>query len=127
MLKRRKQPVRLMGESDMANAQTHDPTRQKPLRLWPGVIIVILQWLIWLGVPNVVSDMMAGVIGAFGNIFGGLAIIVWWAFFSRAPRLERWGAVVLMVAAVFATSRILHESVATGGMGYSSSFTPSRS
>ena len=29
----------------MANGQTDEPTRQKPLRLWPGVVIVVLQWL----------------------------------------------------------------------------------
>ena len=32
----------------MANAQAVEPTRQKPLRLWPGVI-VMLQWLAWFG------------------------------------------------------------------------------
>ena len=48
---------------------------------------------------------------------GGLAIVVWWAFFSRAPWFERWGAVVLMIVALAATSRILHESIATGMMG----------
>ena len=36
MLKRRKQ----VGESDMANAQANEPTRQMSLRLWPGVAIV---------------------------------------------------------------------------------------
>ncbi len=55
--------------------------------------------------------------GAIGGVFGGLAIGVWWAFFSRAPRSERWGAVVLMIVALVATSRILHESIATAAMG----------
>ena len=99
----------------MANAQVDEPTRQKPLRLWPGVVAVVLQWLARFGVPIVVPGAM--VFGVFGGLFGGLAIVVWWAFFSRAPRSERWGAVVLMIAALVATSRILHESVATAGMG----------
>jgi hypothetical protein len=30
---------------------------------------------------------------------------------------ERWGAVVLMIVALFATSRIIHVSIATGMMG----------
>ncbi|MFC1650155.1 PQQ-binding-like beta-propeller repeat protein, partial [Candidatus Latescibacterota bacterium] len=47
---------------------------------------------------------------------GGLAIVVWWAFFSRAPRSERWGAVVLMIVAMVVTSRIIHESI-TGMQG----------
>ena len=42
---------------------------------------------------------------------------MWWAFFSRAPRSERWGAVVLMIVALVATSRFIHESIATSMMG----------
>ena len=101
----------------MANSQTDEPTRQKPLRLWPGVVAVVLQWLARFGVPIVVPGAMALAVGAFSGLFGGLAIVVWWAFFSRAPRSERWGAVVLMIVALVATSRILHESIATGMMG----------
>jgi len=97
MLKRRKQ----VGESDRANAQADEPTRQMPLRLWPGVGIVVLQWLGRFGVPIVVPGAM--VFGVFAGLFGGLAIVVWWAFFSRAPRSERWGAVVLMIVALVAT------------------------
>ena len=104
-----------MGKSDIANTETDDPTRQKPLRLWPGVVIVVLQWLGRFGVPIVVPEAMQ--FGVMGGLFGGLAIVVWWAFFSRAPRSERWGAVVLMIVAMVATSRILHVSIATGGMG----------
>ena len=100
----------------MKNAQTDRLTPQKPLRLWPGVVAVVLQWLAMFGVLIVVSG--AGAFGAFGGLFGTLAIVVWWAFFSRAPRSERWGAVVLVIVAMVATSRILHESVATGNMGF---------
>jgi len=101
----------------MAIAHTDEPTLQKPLRLWPGVVIVVLQWLVWFVVPIVVPDAIAVAIGVFGGLFGGLAIVVWWAFFSRAPRSERWGAVVLMIVALVATSRILHESIGTGLQG----------
>ena len=52
-----------------------------------------------------------------GGLFCWLAIIVWWAFFSRAPRSERWGAPVLMIVALVVTSRIVHESIATAMMG----------
>ncbi len=103
MLKRKKQEL------------SDEPTQQKPLRLWPGVVIVILQWLVWFVVPIVVPDAIA--IGVFGGLLGGLAMVVWWAFFSRAPRLERWGTVVLMIVTLVATSRIIHESVETGFQG----------
>ena len=97
--------------------QADEPTPQKPLRLWPGVVAVVLQWLAFAVVPNVVPGPMAGYIAPLGALLGGLAVVVWWAFFSRAPRSERWGAVVLMIVALVATSRILHESIVTGMMG----------
>ena len=48
----------------------------------------------------------------------GLVIVIWWLFFSRAPWLERLGAIALMVVAVAATSLFVHESVANGMMGF---------
>ena len=30
---------------------TVEPTPQIPLRLWPGVVAVALQWLVWFVVP----------------------------------------------------------------------------
>ena len=87
-----------------------------PLRLWPGVLVVVLQWVAWFVVPIFVPE--AGPFGVVGALLGGLAIVVWLTFYSRAPRSERWGAVVLMVVvALVATSRILHASIATAGMG----------
>jgi outer membrane protein assembly factor BamB len=56
-------------------------------------------------------------LGVFGGFIGGLAVFVWWAFFSRAPRIDRWGAVALMIIALVATMGILHESITTGHMG----------
>ena len=96
----------------------NESTLQKPLRVWPGVVIVLLQWLGRFVVPIVVVEPEALLFGVFGGFLGGLAIVVWWAFFSRAPRSERWGAIVLMIVALFATPYILHESVATGNMGF---------
>jgi outer membrane protein assembly factor BamB len=93
-------------------ALSDEPSQQKPLRLWPGVVIVALQWLVRFGVPAV-GPWAIG-LRLIGGLLGGLAVIVWWAFFSRAPRVERWGAVGLVAVAMIATSFLLHESVATG-------------
>ncbi len=96
-------------------AQTEDPAPRKPLRLWPGVVAVVLQGLVWFVVPIVAPEAtMLAVLGALGC---GLAVVVWWLFFSRAPWSERVAAIVLMVVALAATSRIVHESIANGMMG----------
>ncbi len=92
-----------------------EPARQKPLRLWPGVIIVILQWLIRYGIPVVLPGAL--VFGVAGGLLGGLAILVWWAFFSRAHWAERWGALLLMIISLALTPRIIHESIAVAGQG----------
>jgi outer membrane protein assembly factor BamB len=54
--------------------------------------------------------MLAGVVGA-------LAIIVWWVFFSRARWVERVGAIVLMIVAVWAVRALAHESMVGAGQG----------
>jgi len=93
----------------MTIAQTDKTTRQEPLRLWPGVVAVMLQWLVRFVVPVVVPGAVA--FGVLGGLVGGLAIVLWWAFLSRAPRSERWGAIVLMIVALVATWFINHESM----------------
>ncbi len=91
------------------------PAPRKPFRLWPGVVAVVLQWLVWFGIPIVAPDTM--MFGMIGGLVCGLAVLVWWLFFSRAPWSERIGAIVLMVVAVFATKPIVHQSIANAGMG----------
>ena len=95
--------------------QTDKPISQKPLRLWPGVVIVVLQLLGMFVLPVVVPGAL--IVGMLSGVVGALAILVWWAFFSRAPRIERWGAIVLMIVAMVATRLVLHESIAGGMMG----------
>src|SRR5437867_3771424 len=99
----------------MAIAETVAPTPRKPLRLWPGVVAAVLLLLVRFVVPIVEPAAMP--FGVIGGLVGGLAIVVWWVFFSRAPWSERLGAIVLMVGALLATSRLVHESTANGMMG----------
>ncbi len=99
----------------MTIAQTEELTARKPFRLWPGVVAVVLQWLLWFGVPVIAPD--AGFFAVIGGLACALAILVWWLFFSRASWFERGGAIVLMVVALVATKRIVHESIAGGAMG----------
>ena len=92
-----------------------DKIQQKPLRLKAGVIFAILTILIRFGIPAMMPG--AAAVGVLGGLVGGLLIMVWWAFFSRAPRTERWVAVVLMIVAMIATSQIIHESISTAMRG----------
>jgi outer membrane protein assembly factor BamB len=90
------------------------PTSKKPLRVWPGVVAVAALCLLWL-VPFVVRDTF--MIAMMGGLACALVVLVWWLFFSRAPWVERVGAIALMAVALFATKRVVHESIAGGGMG----------
>lgn len=99
----------------MTNARTGEQTTATPLRLWPGVAAVTMQWLVKLALPIVAPGAaMFAVIGPLGL---GLVVAVWWIFFSRAPWLERVAAIVLMVGGVAVASRFVHESIANGMMG----------
>jgi outer membrane protein assembly factor BamB len=93
-------------------AQSSEPTPQKPLRLWPGVALAVLLLLFKFVVPVVVPD--AAIVVIFGSLGCAAAILLWWLFLSRAPWSDRLGAVLLMMVALFGTSRILHVSLATG-------------
>lgn len=93
-----------------------EPAPRKSLRLWPGVVAVLVQWLVMFGVPMVAPGAL--IYCMFGGLAAGLAVLVWWVFFSRAPLLERWGAIALMIVASVATARIIDKSIATGMMGF---------
>lgn len=56
-------------------SQTDKATGQEPLRLWPGVVALALQWLFRFVVPVAVPGAVA--LSVFGGLFGGLAIVLW--------------------------------------------------
>ena len=89
--------------------QTDDPTRQPTLRMWPGVVAVVLQSALRFGLLFVMPE--AVILGVLGGLLAGVAVVVWWAFFSRAPRSERWGGVALIAVALAGVSPLLHESM----------------
>ena len=91
------------------------PSR-RPLRLWPGVTLAVLLLVLKVIAPLVAPQSTP--IGVLAGPILGLLIALWWVFFSRAPRVERWGGLALIAVALFATSRFLHVSIATGMMGY---------
>jgi len=88
----------------------------RPLRLWPGVLAVALQWLVMFGLPIAAPEQ--GGTAIIAGIVGALVVVIWWLLFSRAPWLERVGAIAAMAIAVAVTSRLVHESIANGMMGF---------
>jgi outer membrane protein assembly factor BamB len=100
----------------MTIAQTDEPKPRKPLRVWPGVVLVVVQWIAWLVVPFFLPDYMLFALSVTGLC--ALAVVLWWLIFSRAPWYERVGALILIVLAVIVTKRIVHVSIATGSMGF---------
>lgn len=91
--------------------------QEKTLRLWPGAAAVVLQWLLCFVIPRVIPGPVTMAVGLFSGPLGMLLVVVWWAFFSRAPRPDRWGGVLLAVGALVLTFIVLHESVASAMMG----------
>jgi outer membrane protein assembly factor BamB len=95
--------------------QNADPKPRKPIRLWPGVVLVVLQWLGWFVVPLFGAEVM--MYGMMGALACAALILIWWLFFSRALWIERFAAIALMVVAVIATKRLVHPSIAGAMMG----------
>jgi len=90
---------------------------QKSLRLWPAILIVTLQWLIRFGLTAVTPSDLATQVGFLGGVLGGFLLLIWWAFFSRAPIFDRLGGTVLMIAALLITAQFLDVSIRTANMG----------
>ncbi len=91
-------------------------TQQTKLRVWPGVVIVLLQWIARYGVPMFVAGALP--FAAMSGFAGGALVVAWWVLFSRAPWAERLGAVALLAIALAVTQRFLDVSIATAGMGF---------
>ncbi|CAM2011165.1 outer membrane protein assembly factor BamB family protein [Acanthopleuribacter pedis] len=86
-----------------------------PLRLWPGLVIIALQWFIRYGIVHINTEWTQ--FAVLGGLLGGVLLAVWWVFFSRASKLERFIAVPLLILMMIATRPVLDPSVATGMMG----------
>ncbi len=97
---------------------THDPIDRRPparIRLWPGVVLLSMQWVVWLLLPLAVPE--AGLVSVLGGVGLGLAVIAWWVGFSRVPWPERIGALLVSVVAIVVARRFVHPSIANGMMG----------
>lgn len=98
-----------------ASTETAAPKLHKPLRLWPGVSIVILQWIVRFVIPYIKPDAIA--LGVFGGTLLAVALVIWWIFFSKATLFDRWFAPVLVAASLLIAAQFLDKSIATAMMG----------
>ncbi|HET8646717.1 MAG TPA: PQQ-binding-like beta-propeller repeat protein, partial [Vicinamibacteria bacterium] len=67
----------------------------------------------WLVVPLLGREPLF--YGVMAGLAGGVVILAWWLFFSRAPWPERLAPLLLMPLAVLATMRLVHPSIANAG------------
>ena len=110
------EPTEQFDKPQSPTPNTRHDILRKPLRVWPGVAAAVLLALAWFVVPAFKPDAM--LYGMLGGFIGMVAILLWWVFFSRARWFERLGALLLIVAALFLTSRIVDISIKTGAMGF---------
>jgi len=86
-------------------------TTTKSLRLWPGIVAVVLQWLSRFGVKALIPGINGFGKAVMGSLIFTLVLIVWWAFFSRARRIERFGGLALIAAVLGLTWLLKHDSM----------------
>ncbi|NJO92571.1 MAG: hypothetical protein HC831_29090, partial [Chloroflexia bacterium] len=55
------------------NVESNRSARQKPLRLWPGVALVVIQWILWLLLPTFDPGGETLALSVFSGLLGGLA------------------------------------------------------
>jgi outer membrane protein assembly factor BamB len=106
----------------MTTNQVGEQTSRPPLRLWPGVVAALLLLLARVVIPYAAPDaeilgVGVGFLGVVGGMLLAMAIVAWWVLFSRAPWLERLGAVVVAIVAMLALRPLTHASIQNGMMG----------
>jgi outer membrane protein assembly factor BamB len=87
---------------------------QSLLRLWPGIAAaaVVIAGLVVTATLPVAAEY--GLIATGAGVF---AIVLWWLFFSRAPWLERIGALAAAAVAMAAIRPLMHASISGGAQG----------
>lgn len=88
------------------------PCTQRRLRLWPGVAIVVLEWLL-ITIPGWFAPATMGQFMAmfWGPILATFAFLIWWLFFSRLRWRDRWLGLAGCAAAAAVVVPFCHASV----------------
>ncbi len=102
-------------ETAVPFAPSDTPAHVSP-RLWPGVVIVVLQWLaIKLPLSLELDPIMSFQLMFMGPAAAALLLALWWLFFSRVPREDRILGIGACAAAAGLAYVLVHASF--GGFG----------
>ena len=96
-------------------SQIHTGTNAYRVR--PAIIIIALQWALWLLLPLLIPGDTITTISIFSGMLGGLAVLIWWLFLSRMPLLYRWVGFLVMCLSLFVLTRLADPSITTAYQG----------
>ena len=87
------------------------------LRLWPGVVIVALQWAVVTAIGKIYEGTMIQFMAMFiGPMVAGLGVLIWWLFFSRVGWLDRLVIPLVFVLPAGWVLLVGHESIGMFGI-----------
>ncbi|MEI7903882.1 MAG: PQQ-binding-like beta-propeller repeat protein [Candidatus Firestonebacteria bacterium] len=90
---------------------------KKTLRILPGVVIVVIQWFMWLILPLIAPVDEVTMASVAGGVLGGIAVALWWLFWSKAQIIDRVGAILLSIISLLVTALFVDISISTSFMG----------
>lgn len=101
----------------MSDAVAHNPPvlrdlTERRLRLWPGVLIVLLDWIL-LKVPGWVAPgtMIQFMASFMGSMVMAVLFFIWWMFLSRARWADRVFGLIACAAVGAAAYPLMHKSL----------------
>src|SRR5262245_54051876 len=84
---------------------------QKPLRVWPGVVLALALIAARVGVKAVVPGFTGFARGMMWSFYCAGAVLLWWLLLSRARWFERLGGVAVIGAGLYAAWSLRHPSM----------------
>lgn len=105
-------------QSEVPVASTSAPVSPAgpQLRLWPALVVVVLQWLGYMLPGLLAPGTMAKFMGMLWSSLGGAGLLaVWWLFFSRLRWVDRLVGLAVLALTGAGASLLYHETV--GAMG----------
>ncbi len=88
-----------------------EPSRLKPLRIWPGVVALVAVFGARFGVKAATPGFEGFSRGMQWSFWAIGAVLLWWLLLSRARWFERLGGVVVIAGGAFAAWELQHPSM----------------